>query len=124
MYELSEKDKALKELEARIEGMEAAAGPRLRAGSTGEPNPDEVVKPKKEKKELKKQKREEDRQLKKLKREKRLERKELKIAKSKLVKRAEFNQGLRLVDLVAESKSLELKDASIHPSLINSSALI
>ena len=78
--------------------------------ATGEPNPDEVVKPKKEKKELKKQKREEDRQLKKLKREKRLERKELKIAKSKLVKRAEFNQGLRLVDLVAESKSLELKD--------------
>ncbi len=78
--------------------------------ATGEPNPDEVVKPKKEKKEVKKQKREEDRQLKKLKREKRLERKELKIAKSKLAKRAEFNQGLRLVDLVAESKSFELKD--------------
>ena len=39
--------------------------------ATGEPNPDEVVKPKKEKKEVKKQKREEDRQLRKLKREKR-----------------------------------------------------
>jgi len=78
--------------------------------ATGEPNPDEVVKPKTEKKEVKKLKREEDKQLKKLKREKRLELKELNIAKSKLAKRAEFNQGLRLVDLVAESKSLELKD--------------
>ncbi len=75
-----------------------------------EPNPDEVKKPKKEKREEKRQKREEDRQLKKLKREKRLERKELKIPKSKLAKSAEFNQGLKLVDLVAESNSLELKD--------------
>ena len=75
-----------------------------------EPNPDEVKKPKKEKREEKRQKREEDRQLKKLKREKRLERKELKIPKSKLAKNAEFNQGLKLVDLVAESNSLELKD--------------
>ncbi len=78
--------------------------------ATDEPNPDEVKKPKKEKREEKRQKREEDRQLKKLKREKRLERKELKIPKSKLAKNAEFNQGLKLVDLVAESNSLELKD--------------
>ena len=78
-----------------------------------EPNPDEVKKPKKEKREEKRQKREEDRQLKKLKREKRLERKELKIPKSKLAKSAEFNQGLKLVDLVAESNSLELKDKGL-----------
>ena len=73
-------------------------------------------KSKKEKKEAKRQKREEDRQLRKLKREKRLEQKELRLAKSKLAKRAEFNQGLRLVDLVAESKSIELegKDKDIY----------
>ncbi len=71
---------------------------------------------KKEKKEAKRQKREQDRQLKKLKREKRLELKELRLAKSKLAKGAEFNQGLRLVDLVAESESIELegKDKDIY----------
>ena len=75
----------------------------------GEPDPDEPPKLK-EKKKDKKQKREERKELKRLKREKRLERKELKIPKSNLEKNAEFNQGLKLVDLVAESNSLELKD--------------
>ena len=75
----------------------------------GEPDPDEPPKIK-EKKKDKQQRREERKELKRLKKEKRLERKEFKIPKSNLEKNAEFNQGLKLIDLVAESKSLELKD--------------
>ncbi|MDA9694763.1 Ig-like domain-containing protein, partial [Candidatus Pelagibacter sp.] len=68
----------------------------------GEPDPDEPPKIK-EKKKDKQQKREERKEKKRLKREKRLERKEFKIPKSNLEKNAEFNQGLKLIDLVAES---------------------
>ena len=67
---------------------------------------------KKEKKEAKKQKKELKKERKKLKKAKRLLLKEFKLAKSSINRSAEFNQGLKLVDLVAESGSIDIKEGT------------
>jgi len=63
-----------------------------------------------EKKEAKKEKKELKKQRKKIKRAKRLLLKEFKLPKSSIARSAEFNQGLKLVDLVAESGSIDIKE--------------
>jgi hypothetical protein len=83
-------------------------------GATVSEEKDDDKEIKKDKKESKQQRKEEKKAKKEAKREKRLERKELKLPKSLLHKKAEFNQGLKLVDLVAESNSIELKDKDIY----------
>jgi len=65
---------------------------------------------KKDKKEAKKQKKEEKKARKKEKREKRLLKKSFKLSKDLSERKAQFNQGLKLVDLVAETKSIEIKE--------------
>jgi len=65
---------------------------------------------KKEKKEARKEKKELKKQRKKIKRAKRLLLKEFKLPKSSISRSAEFNQGLKLVDLVAESGSIDIKE--------------
>ncbi len=67
---------------------------------------------KKERKEAKKQKKELKKERKKLKKAKRLLLKEFKLAKSSINRSAEFNQGLKLVDLVAESGSIDIKEGT------------
>ncbi len=67
---------------------------------------------KKEKKELKKEKKELKKQRKKIKKAKRLFLKEFKLPKSLIKRSAEFNQGLKLVDLVAESGSIDIKEGN------------
>ena len=67
---------------------------------------------KKEKKEARKEKKELEKQRKKIKKAKRLLLKEFKLAKSSINRSAEFNQGLKLVDLVAESGSIDIKEGT------------
>ena len=70
----------------------------------------EIKETKKEKKEAKKEKKELKKERKKIKRAKRLLLKEFKLPKSSIARSAEFNQGLKLVDLVAESGSIDIKE--------------
>ncbi len=65
---------------------------------------------KKDKKEAKKQKKDEKKARKKEKREKRLLKKSFKLAKNFSERKSQFNQGLKLVDLVAETYSIEVKE--------------
>ena len=74
---------------------------------------------KKEKKEAKKQKKELKKERKELKKAKRLLLKEFKLAKSSINRSAEFNQGLKLVDLVAESGSIDFKQGEEDISKLN-----
>ncbi len=79
----------------------------------------ETEEPKKEKKEAKKEKKELKKQRKKIKRAKRLLLKEFKLPKSSISRSAEFNQGLKLVDLVAESGSIDFKQGKEDISKLN-----
>ena len=79
-------------------------------GEVGKQEDDEKAKDKKESKNKEKKKR---KQRKKQKGSKLLAKK-FDLPKSSLARKSEFNQGLKLVDLVAESKSIEVREKDIY----------
>jgi VCBS repeat-containing protein len=80
----------------------------------GKPDDDEKKETKKDKKESKQQRKEEKKAKKKAKRDRKLLAKKFDLPKSSLGRKSEFNQGLKLVDLVAESKSIEIREKDIY----------